>query len=169
VQNFLQNGDPTLRAHFTLVDFHQATLDHAANGLKTATEKHPGTVICETKKANILSLISEWKRNPEGTLGGPGSFDMVYCTGLFDYFSDRVCRELYRMLVGLNAPGGMTMVCNFTHANPIKGFMRYVLDWNLIHRSPQRLRSLAPDEVDSMPWEISLSPGMVEAYVIIRK
>jgi hypothetical protein len=47
--------------------------------------------------------------------------------------------------------------------------MRYVLDWNLTYRSPHRLRSLAPTEPESQPVEISLSPGMVEAYVLNRK
>jgi SAM-dependent methyltransferase len=72
-----------------------------------------------------------------------GASDMIYSTGLFDYFDDgefRAClRRLYRNL----EPGGRLIIGNFSHANPDRWLMEDVADWHLHYRSAGELLALA--------------------------
>jgi extracellular factor (EF) 3-hydroxypalmitic acid methyl ester biosynthesis protein len=47
-----------------------------------------------------------------------GGYDFVYCAGLFDYLSDRICRRLLEVFYDLLAPGGLLVATNVDSSNP---------------------------------------------------
>jgi hypothetical protein len=71
------------------------------------------------------------------------SFDFIWCSGLFDYLSDRSAVHLLRRFRDFLAAGGAVVVGNFTHDNPSRAYMECVGDWRLVHRSAHDLLSLA--------------------------
>lgn len=71
------------------------------------------------------------------------SFDLVWCSGLFDYLVDRTGVLLLRRLMAAVAPGGALVVGNFHKDNPDRAYMETVGDWLLVHRTPESLRDLA--------------------------
>lgn len=102
----------------------------------------------------------------EASRPSASGYDFIYGTGLFDYFSDRVCRRLTQTMYHRLGPDGCLVLCNFTPTNPIRQFMQYLLDWNLAHRTDAEMQALVPAGARSTS---SLSPAGVETYLHIDK
>ena len=74
----------------------------------------------------------------------PDPFDMIYSTGLFDYFDDRVTVRLLKNLKLTLAPEGTLAISDVRdkYSNPSLYYMEWVADWNLIYREDKRFRQL---------------------------
>ena len=172
VAQFLETNDLCNSAEFTLVDFNADTLAFAKSQVSRAQHDYWRLTQVSYVESSIQKLVTDEARMRRRGLAALGpvartaGYDFIHCTGLFDYFSDRVCRRLLQMMFFMLAPGGRLVVCNFTPANPIRGFMKYVLDWNLIHRTPEELARLIPEGV--VP-QIEHSPSGVEAYLLVNR
>ncbi|MEN3223472.1 class I SAM-dependent methyltransferase [Mycolicibacterium porcinum] len=71
-----------------------------------------------------------------------GDQDLVYSIGLIDYLADHLVVKLLDWIYHHLRPGGTALVGNFDIDNPDRAFMDHLLDWKLIHRSPQDLEDL---------------------------
>ncbi|MBL9116441.1 MAG: class I SAM-dependent methyltransferase [Verrucomicrobiaceae bacterium] len=173
---FIAEDDLSEGSEFTLVDFNETTLAEARNCTQRALEHSWRQARIQTVNRSVQNLVAEDCRmtrarsrvDPDAVVR-PGAYDVVYCTGLYDYFSDRACERLTELLYHSLAPQGSMLVCNFTPANPIQHFMRLVLDWKLVHRTPEELLALAPNEVSVDQCQVTQSPKGVEAYLHIAK
>jgi extracellular factor (EF) 3-hydroxypalmitic acid methyl ester biosynthesis protein len=76
-------------------------------------------------------------------LGGE-RFDFVYCAGLFDYLSDKMCERLLRYFASCTNPGGLMLATNVHSCNPGKLGMAHLLEWHLIYRDEAQLAGLLP-------------------------
>jgi SAM-dependent methyltransferase len=75
----------------------------------------------------------------------PGQFDLIWSSGLFDYFSDATfIRALARFRQALR-PDGVAVIGNFGPANPTRAYMELVGAWVLHHRSPAELVAIAAE------------------------
>lgn len=70
-------------------------------------------------------------------------FDLVWASGIFDYFTDAVAQSLLRRLILAVAPDGEVVIGNFSDKNPSRDYMELVGDWRLHHRSADNLAALA--------------------------
>jgi extracellular factor (EF) 3-hydroxypalmitic acid methyl ester biosynthesis protein len=70
-------------------------------------------------------------------------FDMIWSSGLFDYFIDSVFVKILRRFVSWTKPGGEIIIGNFSTDNPSRHFMEFFGDWYLYHRSEEKLVKLA--------------------------
>lgn len=68
--------------------------------------------------------------------------DLIYSIGLIDYLADHLVVKLLDWIYSSLRPGGLAVVGNFDVDNPDRAFMDHLLDWKLIHRSPQNLLDL---------------------------
>jgi CRP-like cAMP-binding protein/SAM-dependent methyltransferase len=68
--------------------------------------------------------------------------DLIYATGLVDYFSDDLLGKLLNLVYGLLKPGGKLVLGAIHASNPAKAFMDHVLEWRLIHRTEEDLNRL---------------------------
>ena len=68
--------------------------------------------------------------------------DFVYSMGLIDYIADELVVRLMNWAHDQLVPGGTLALGNFALGNPERPYMDHVLDWLLIHRSPDQLREL---------------------------
>lgn len=172
VARFMETDDLSNSAEFTLVDFNPETLAFARAQIaqvQQANWRLTRTRLVQLSVQGIVLDEARMKRKGLASLGPvarAAGYDFIHCTGLFDYFSDRVCRRLLAAMHDMLAPGGKIVVCNFTPANPIRGFMKYVLDWNLIHRTPSELAALAPAGTVA---HLTESPGGVESYLHLSR
>ncbi|MCF7675781.1 MAG: hypothetical protein K9M97_10580, partial [Akkermansiaceae bacterium] len=73
-------------------------------------------------------------------------YDIVYCAGLFDYLSQRVCARLVELFCTMVKPGGVVIVTNVADRNPSKGWMEYLVEWNLIYRDRPEMQALVPSK-----------------------
>ena len=98
-------------------------------------------------------------------------YHLIWSAGLFDYLDERRFTFLIRRLYPMLAPGAEMVVGNFSEENPTRNFCEVMLDWFLIHRSPEEMRRLAllcgiPEalvRVDAEPEGINLFLHMQQA------
>lgn len=172
VVRYLELEDLSHSSEFTLVDFHPDTLAFALAQVEKARQQHWRLARVTLVPQSIQGLVMDEARMRRkglaslGPVARAGGYDFIYCTGLFDYFSDRVCRRLTQTMYHMLAPGGRLVLCNFAPANPIRQFMKYVLDWNLTHRTEAEMQALVPPGARST---CSISPAGVETYLHIDK
>jgi hypothetical protein len=73
----------------------------------------------------------------------PGQFDFVYAAGLFDYLGAPVATALTGKLFEMTRPGGTLLIPNFKTDAPDTGYMESFMDWHLIYRNHDDMRTLA--------------------------
>ena len=65
--------------------------------------------------------------------------DLIYCAGLFDYLSDKICSRLLQLFYNWANAGGLVVATNVTPSNSVRYFLEHLLEWNLIYRA-RRMR-----------------------------
>jgi extracellular factor (EF) 3-hydroxypalmitic acid methyl ester biosynthesis protein len=68
--------------------------------------------------------------------------DFIYSMGLIDYLEDRLVLLLINWAFEQLSPGGTLALGNFATGNPYKAFMDHIVEWVLIHRTPDQIREL---------------------------
>lgn len=142
VLNFIMGESHSERCSIELIDFSQETLQ--------ATRENIMAVASESRKLPQLEYIQESIHNllksaarPESS-GRRAQYDYIYCAGLFDYLSDKVCSRLFTLFCQWTKPGGLVVATNVHSSNEYRCVMEHILDWYLIHRDEARMESLAP-------------------------
>lgn len=173
IQRFIEHPPEIHEADFTLVDFSEVTLNEARRQYSLLGELPDGTKI-DLHRSSVIDLANRSRGLDVG--GAEESFvpeedyDLVYCAGLFDYLSDRLIIRVTRYLFGLLGENGKLVVSNFTFNNPIRSWMTYVMDWELIYRSEEQFEALVLQAVgEQARMERETDPDGVEAYVLVRK
>ncbi len=141
IQRFLQQYPEPEWLSFELVDFSEETLDYTRNKLMNICIKRARPVEIVTTHDSVHSLL---KRRLGASSADPREFDAVYCAGLFDYLSDKVCKRLMEHFAARSKPGGTLLVTNVHSSNPGKFGMEHLLDWHLIYRDEAGLDALLP-------------------------
>ena len=70
-----------------------------------------------------------------------GTFDLVYCAGLYDYLQVNSAVVLTRRLAATTRPGGQLLIANFVD-HPTRWLMEHHLDWSLLYRSREGLAEI---------------------------
>jgi extracellular factor (EF) 3-hydroxypalmitic acid methyl ester biosynthesis protein len=165
IQNFLIEEDISNLAEFTLLDFNEETLHYTANRLTELKERYNRKTAVRYLPKSVSQILRDSRRAQE--VFRSESYDLVYCAGLFDYLSDRVCRKMMEILFDLVVPGGLLITTNVATHNPVRNMMEYVGAWNLIHRDARQLASLRP------PWEsefrVTTEPTSMNLFLELRR
>jgi extracellular factor (EF) 3-hydroxypalmitic acid methyl ester biosynthesis protein len=175
VQQFIQNDPLSEKCAFTLLDFSPDTIGYATSQVaaaKASTGRHTEVHAQEFSVQQMLARGGRIIANPRLARSGPlerGKYDILYCAGLFDYLSERVCSRLLEIFWELAAPGAALVASNFNPVNPIRGFMDYALDWRLIYREEDEVRALAVHESEGSAPQTFRSPDRVEVFLRMRK
>lgn len=71
-------------------------------------------------------------------------YDLIYSTGLFDYFSERVGIALVANLRRLLNSNGMLAISTMRdkYSNPSVHYMEWVADWNLVYRNEEEFKRI---------------------------
>ena len=168
VQRFIRNGGPAVdQVQLDLMDFNEETLAYTTDRIAHAKR--------DSGRSTDVRFIHE---SIHGLLKGKGEalqyndepleerYDLVYCAGLFDYISDRICKRLMSMFYGWTRPGGLVLSTNVHPRNPVRRFIEHLLEWNLIYRDDEQMMNLSPDAANS---EIFVEDAGVNIFVEVRK
>jgi extracellular factor (EF) 3-hydroxypalmitic acid methyl ester biosynthesis protein len=96
-------------------------------------------------------------------------YDLIYCAGLFDYLSDRICKRLMNIFYSMLAPGGLLIGTNVDFSNPSRNGMEYLLEWHLTYRNKEQLKVLIPDDAPARNVQIMSDDTGVNHFLEIRK
>lgn len=142
IQRFIETHPDPGCLSFTLVDFSEETLAYTRTCMETAARAKGKTVNVQLVHESVHDLL---KRAVRRDMAADAElFDVVYCAGLFDYLSDKVCARLLQYFVQRSRGGGNVLVTNVHSSNPQTGVMEHVLEWHLIYRDEGMLESVLP-------------------------
>jgi extracellular factor (EF) 3-hydroxypalmitic acid methyl ester biosynthesis protein len=142
VQRFVASSEHAERVHFTLMDFSKETLEYSRQRIDEVCRKHGKKVQVDYLHGSVHDLIKQASR---GTQTLPeDQFDVIYCAGLFDYLSDKVCVKLIDHFASRCKVGGDILLTNVHSRNPEKFVMAHLLEWHLIYRDEQQMENLLP-------------------------
>ncbi|MDX6766201.1 MAG: class I SAM-dependent methyltransferase [Candidatus Methylacidiphilales bacterium] len=166
VQSFLTEDDLCDRAHLTLLDFNEETIQntgHALGNLRAHLGRRTQIRMLQRSVHQIL------KDGPEPGAAPGTVYDFIYCAGLFDYLSDRICKRLVEIFYDLLAPDGLLVVTNVDLKNPSRHMMEYLMEWHLIYRTADQLGRLAPAKADPSRCQVRSDSTGVNIFLEIRK
>lgn len=166
-RDFLKEHAVSDHADFLFLDFNEETLDHASRSLteaKAAQRRETGLAF---QKRSVHQVLKEGGR--PGTELSANRFDFVYCAGLFDYMSDRICKRLMNIFHDLLAPGGLLLATNVDAAKPFRHSMEMLLEWHLNCRTRAQLETLLPDAAAPETCRITAEDTGVNVFLEVRK
>jgi len=120
-------------------------LDNDDASLVEARRANPDLSI-ETVDLSITNLVRE--RKPARV------FDLVYSAGLADYLSDRMLSALIGNLHARLAAGGVLSRANFAPQAEGRGYLEFVMDWQLVYRNERELVELAQRAVPNAVYRM---------------
>lgn len=168
VQDFLASDDLCERADFTLLDFNEETLEQTSKLLGNLQARHRRSTPIRMIQRSVNQILREGPRI--GDLDeSPQLYDVVYCAGLFDYLSDRICQRLLGTFYEMLAPGGLLVATNVDSSNPIRNIMEYVMEWHLVYRTDEELAGLAPKGADPSSVTVHKDETGVNIFLEVRK
>jgi extracellular factor (EF) 3-hydroxypalmitic acid methyl ester biosynthesis protein len=167
VQQFLVDEPISDEADFTLVDFNDETLFHVTQVLEDKRALHGRQTQVQFVKRSVHQILRDSTRAGAGFQ--VGGYDVVYCAGLFDYLSDRICRRLLEVFYDLLAPGGLLIATNVDSSNPSRNWMEYVLEWHLVYRDSEQFLKLAPAKAPRETCVVKSDATGVNIFLEVRK
>ena len=145
VEEFIAEHPLADKSHFRLLDFNEETLRYTENRLEQVRRKYERRSRTTLVKNSVQQLL---KDNARGASATP-TYDLIYCSGLYDYLSDQICQALNTYLYRLLRPGGLLVVGNFAPNTPRRHFMEHLAEWFLVYRDSQHLAALAPAQASA--------------------
>ncbi len=143
IQRFIAEYPHPERLVFELLDFSEETLAYTRTRIDKACRENGKQIEVNFVHESVHELL---KRAVRGSAGaGSQSFDFIYCAGLFDYLSDKVCSRLLDHFVGRSRSDGRILVTNVHSANSERHTMEHLLEWHLIYRDESELERLLPN------------------------
>lgn len=142
IQRFVREYEHPEMLSFQLVDFSEETLEYTKASIESAAAQAGHKVSVEMVHQSVHELL---KRRIAPDDLDAREFDAVYCAGLFDYLSDKVCSRLLSYFASRTRFGGQLLVTNVHADNPEKFGMEHLLEWYLIYRDGAGMAALLPE------------------------
>lgn len=168
IQELVSGHDLIDRCRLTLVDFNDQTLEYTGRILDTLKMNHRRSVSINMKKYSVNNILRMALSSRENDFTSEG-FSIVYCAGLFDYLSDKICQRLIQFFYQILEPGGLMVFTNVEKSNPIRYWMEYIVEWHLIYRDAEDLKKLVPANMPADSIEVKMDDTGVNIYLELRK
>lgn len=167
IVNFISQDPISDEADFVLLDFNPQTLEFARQNLMDAKASHSRKTGIELRERSIHDLLREAVRGAGGRTDA--KYDVVYCAGLFDYVSDRVCKLLIDTFYESVNPGGTVILTNVNASKPFRHSMDYLLEWHLVYRDERHMSRLLPVLKPAAQYKVDADETGVNLFLQIRK
>ncbi len=163
IRRFIREEAISAQTSFKLMDFNLETLNFAQEKVGEAISDSGRKPMIEFVNKSIDELLKEIQQE---AASGSEQYDMVYCAGLFDYFSDEICKRLVALFYSWTRPNGLVTVTNVHACNPNKNLMEHLLEWYLVYRDEADMEKLAPPGTD---FKVVGDETNVNVFLDIRK
>ncbi len=141
IQRLLKAENFSKEVEFTLLDFSDETIDYTRQKLLQAQKVGRSQTRIKYLHKSVHSLLKEAGKNqPDNNY-----YDIVYCAGLFDYLSDKVCNRLLRLFYQQTKKDGLVLITNVHKDNPSLYLMEFLMEWHLIYRDEKHVLNLLPN------------------------
>jgi len=134
VKRFIEDNNPKVRCNFKFIDFDKETLAFASSEVSKVID---GKNIQIYTQLNTVYTLLKRKIDEQ-------KYDLIYCSGLFDYLSDGTCKNLVDILYQVISESGKIFATNM-HMKDVDRFgLEVLLDWYLIYRDERVMESFVP-------------------------
>jgi extracellular factor (EF) 3-hydroxypalmitic acid methyl ester biosynthesis protein len=140
IQRFIRTNPHFDQLEFVLVDFSSETLEYTKQRLLEAEAGTGKSLRLTLQHESVNQLLKRVQRI--STVPPEEQFDYVYCAGLFDYLTDKVCVRLMQYFVSRAREGARILLTNVHSDNPQRHGMEHLLEWYLIYRDEQKMQAL---------------------------
>lgn len=164
VRRVILNEEIADRIDFTLVDFNDETIEYARKGIDSARQRAGRQVGVEFVHKSVNQVL---KSASKGQMS-ESNYDLVYCAGLFDYFSQKVCAKMVELFVRMVGDKGEVLVTNVADNNPLKEWMEYVMEWNLVHRNVNEMKALSPKGLSGIASDVHADATGVNLFLEVN-
>ena len=164
VRNFIAESPLANHAQFELLDFNEETLQHTQSKIDDVKKLHQRRTPVKFVRSSVQNLLVG-KSKPMEQAG----YDLIYCSGLYDYLNDRIIKALNSYLYDKLTPGGLLVVGNFAPCTPVRNFIEHFLEWFLIYRDGRQLSALAPNQVGPADCKVVSEPTGANIFLEVRK
>ena len=165
VQRYLRECPESDLAEIDLLDFNAETLEYTRECIDEAREAGGRQTVCRYFQRSVHQLLRAATQGGEDEFTG---YDFVYCAGLFDYLSQRVCKRMVELFCTMAKPGGVVIVTNVAASNPRKAWMEYVMEWNLIYRDEKEMLDLVPEGLQPKDVRVGADATGVNLFLEIE-
>ncbi|EAR21161.1 class I SAM-dependent methyltransferase [Nitrococcus mobilis] len=144
LQQLIRSEPLMAQCRIKLVDFSEQTLAYTKGKLDEASQVNgirPEIEYSHDSVHKLLKRASQKREEEDYT----EAFDIVYCAGLFDYLSDRVCTRLLSLFCQWSCPDSEILATNVHPSNPTRYWMEYLLEWYLIYRDERQMLKISED------------------------
>lgn len=142
IRRFIERHPQPDLLSFTLLDFSAPTISYTRARIDEVCSRAGKKVEVKFVNESVHELLKRAAKKE--TVEGLQKYDFVYCAGLFDYLSNKVCAKLLQYFVSRTNAGGTVLVTNVHSSNPQKIPMEHLLEWHLIYRDEAQLESVLP-------------------------
>ncbi len=142
ILQFLAQSELSNHTEFTLWDFNDETVERTGRTLEECRRKHHRTTSIKVVKKSVHQVLKDGNR-PVSMFPRP-QYDYIYCAGLFDYLTDKTCKQIMSIFYDWLAPDGLTAITNVVACKPFRHMLEFLLDWHLIYRNAAQGRNLIP-------------------------
>jgi extracellular factor (EF) 3-hydroxypalmitic acid methyl ester biosynthesis protein len=163
--NFLDEHPLANQTRFQLLDFNAEALQFAGEKIEAVKKRRSLRTPVRLVKNSVQNLL---RGHQQSSLEKDG-FDLIYCSGLYDYLTDRVCQALNDHLYGRLRPGGLLVVGNFGTDTPGRNLMEHLMDWFLIYRDHNEIAALAPMAAAREDWMVRAEAAGANLFLEVRK
>lgn len=163
IQKFIRTSPLSEMCQITLLDFNAETLEYTKGKIKEAIRDSGHLPTIDFVHKSIHDLLQEARGRKDG---GGHVYDLVYCAGLFDYLSDKICARLLELFFKWTEPAGLLVSTNVHPRNPVRYFIEHLLEWNLIYRDEAQMLALQPSSSESI---VTDDPTRVNVFLESRK
>lgn len=135
--------------------------DQDEGALECAKQKlSPFQIETVTHKGNILKSILSVKKE---------QYDLIYSSGLFDYFETLSCKKIASKLwKALKSKGNMCII-NANPENPSRFWMEYAMDWELKYKDMNEFMSIFTQLGDIEEYVLKKDKQGIYQYSYIQK
>ncbi len=166
VEHFVERSPAADFADFTLLDFNRETVEYVRSRLVPLLQRRERNTRIEVVERSVHQILKD-AADPAAQPAGR-RWDVIYCAGLFDYLSERVCARLLEVFYRQLNPGGLIVATNVSRSNPSRRWMEFVVEWNLVYRNEREFLDLVAPERRGSASVRSDSTG-VNLFLEIRK
>ena len=123
---------------------HIVCVDQDPRALKFAEARYEAVALRYGRRLGDVQFVTDSVRRilKEGA-ERHGPMDFVYSLGLYDYLPEAPAQTLTRRLYDTLAPGGRMMIANYSPDCDARPAIELIMDWHLIYRSEDEMRTLA--------------------------
>ncbi|MBA1145739.1 class I SAM-dependent methyltransferase [Ectothiorhodospiraceae bacterium WFHF3C12] len=146
LQRLLRREPRLANCQITLVDFSEETLNYTREQMERAMSESGVKPDIRYVQESVHGLLRRATKGDDGT--SDDYYDVIYCAGLFDYLSDRICSRLLNLFHQWCVPRGEILATNVHPANPARNWMEHLLEWYLIYRDEAGMEKLGAPFTD---------------------